>query len=140
MKTYDDPAPSIYIVIHRGYVLFMGVPLRSTTASSLSGHHRSGLYAGNLQIILSNTATVTDGGIGKECAKMLLAAFEILLLVFILLLLLTQILLPMMRGMPVFPFFRNAARLNNKLDEVRQKAAEKKLKEEIDDFKRKEGV
>jgi hypothetical protein len=48
--------------------------------------------------------------------------------------------LPLSRGTPVCPLFRKEAELEKNLEKVRQEVVEKKIQEEIETIKQKEGV
>ena len=63
----------------------------------------------------------------------LLAALELFLLAALLLVTITQVAIPLLRGTPLFPLFREESRLEKELSEARQELEEAKLKKEIED-------
>jgi hypothetical protein len=71
---------------------------------------------------------------------MLLTVLELALAALLLWFFITQVILPFSRGTQPFPIFRREAKLAETLEEVKQKAEEKKLEEEIDTIKKKEGM
>jgi hypothetical protein len=61
---------------------------------------------------------------------------EFVLVALILITLITQIILPFMRGTPIFPIFRKEAVLLKKLEEVNQQVVEKNLTDKITKIKK----
>ena len=65
---------------------------------------------------------------------------EVLVAVLFIWFCIAQIFLPLSRGTPVCPLFRKEAELEKNLEKVRQEVVEKKIQEEIETIKQKEGV
>jgi hypothetical protein len=77
---------------------------------------------------------------GKELPIMLLRVLETAVAVLLVWFFITQVLIPFFRGTKMFPLFLREAGLHKTLEEVKQKAVEKKLENEIKNIKKKEGV
>jgi hypothetical protein len=61
---------------------------------------------------------------------------EIILVLAILMFMVTQVFLPIIRGTPMYPFFKSKEpKLSKDLKEARQKVVESNLKKEVDDTK-----
>lgn len=67
----------------------------------------------------------------------IVAVFELALAVLVVLAGITQIVLPLWRGTPLFPLFRTERKLEAELEEAREEVVEADLRKQIEETRRK---